>query len=96
MEVVGQFGEPTHDSNGSRLINILCASNLLALNSRRGDTHPAWTRCRLSRSEQSIIEYVLVNSNTLSVHSDVHVHESDVSDHYLVYAVLSYLSLIHI
>ena len=26
MEVVGQLGEPTHNSNGSRLINLLCAS----------------------------------------------------------------------
>lgn len=88
FDVIGQFGETTCNANGMRLVNFLHASDMYALNGRKLSREPAWTRCRLSRSEQSIIDYMLVDSDVLSADLVLNVSTSDVSDHYLVHCLL--------
>ena len=68
MEVVGQFGEPTRNSNGSRLINLLCASNIFALNSRRGDTCSLVVVC-LVLSSLLLITYNIMLTATLFLYT---------------------------
>ena len=65
------------------------------MNGRVGTPQPAWTRCRLSRSEQSIIDYVLADSDTLSSDPVLHVSPCDVTDHYLVHVSLTHRATLH-
>ncbi len=90
FDVIGQFGETTCNANGKRLVNLLHASDMYALNGRKFSREPVWTRCRLSRFEQSIIDYMLVDSDTLSAGPVLDVSASDVSDHYLVHSLLPF------
>ena len=68
---------------------------MYALNGRKFSREPAWTRCRLSRLELSIINYMLVDSDTLSTRSLLDVSTSDVSDHYLVHCLLPTRAKVH-
>jgi hypothetical protein len=95
FDVIGQYGEDHCNPNGKRLIQLLHASDMYALNGRVRCPHPAWTRCRLSRGEQSIIDYVLADSDTLSSHPVLHVSPADVSDHYLVHVLLTHRATLH-
>ncbi len=95
FDVIGQFGEATCNANGKRLVNFLHASDMYALNGRKFSREPAWTRCRLSRLEQSIIDYMLVDCDTLSTGSMLDVSTSDVSDHYLVHCLLPTRAKVH-
>jgi len=68
FDVIGQYGEPVSNRNGARLIDLLHASDLYSLHGRQlsFDSQPLWTRCRVSRGEQSIIDYLLVDCDMLS------------------------------
>ena len=49
---------------------------------------PAWTRCRMSTSEESILDYVLVDIDCFSRAPHVRVSQADLSDHYLVHIAM--------
>ncbi len=92
---IGQYGEDHCNANGRRFIRKLHACDIYALNGSVGAPQPAWTHCRLSRSEQSIIDHVLADSDTLSSDPGLHVSPCDVSDHYLVHVSLTHRATLH-
>ena len=76
------FGESTSDSlrpltilnrrsapviRPQRLIQLLLGTSMYALNGRLPCMQPAWTRCRMSRAEQSILDYVLGDTDCFLV-----------------------------
>ena len=84
-DVIGRFGEAHTNANGQRLIQLLLGTSMYALNGRLPCVQPAWTRCRMSRAEQSILDYVLGDTDCFSSAPPVRVFQTDVSDHYLVH-----------
>ena len=55
LDAIGRFGETHANANGQCLIQLLHGTGMYALDGRALCAQPAWTRCRLSRSEQSIL-----------------------------------------
>ena len=85
LDVIGRFGETHTDASGQRLIHLLHGTGMYALNGRVSCMQPAWTRCRMSRSEQSILDFILCDTDCFSSPPPVRVFQADVSDHYLVH-----------
>jgi endonuclease/exonuclease/phosphatase family metal-dependent hydrolase len=81
FDVIGKSGETHRNASGQRLIHLLHGTSMYALNGRHPCLHPAWTRCRMSRSEQSILDYVMVGTDYFSRAPHVQVLQADVSDH---------------
>ena len=95
FDVIGRFGETHRNASGQRLIHLLHGTSMYALNGRHPCLQPAWTRCRMSRSEQSILDYVLVGTDCFSRAPPVQVLQADVSDHYLVHFVYEPQGTLH-
>ena len=89
FDVIGRFEETHTNASGQRLIQLLHGTGMYALNGRPPCMQPAWTRCRMSRSEQSILDYILGDTDCFSSTPPVRVFQADVSDHYLVQIALS-------
>ena len=73
-------------------VSFICLLTLLQLASwltcqvsYHARAQPAWTRCRMCRSEQSIFDYVLIDTDCFSSAPPVLVFQADVSDLYLVH-----------
>ena len=88
FDVIGRFGETHNNASGQRLIQLLHGTGMYALNGRVPSMQPAWTFCRMSRSEQSILDYILGDTDCFSSAPPVRVFQADVSDHYLVHHCL--------
>ena len=97
MDVIGQYGEDVCNRDGARLIDLLHASDLYCLNGRQPlyGAQPAWTRCRASRGEQSIIDYIIGDSGVVSSGASASVHMSDISDHYLIHTHIAHTARVH-
>ena len=89
LDVIGRFGETHANASGQRLIQLLHGTGVYALNGRAPCAQPAWTRCRMSRSEQSILDYILVDADCFSTAPPLRVSQADLSDHYLVHIAMS-------
>ena len=94
FDVIGRFGETHTNASGQRLIQLLHGTGMYALNGRVPCMQPAWTCCRMSRSEQSILDYILGNTDCFSSAPPVRVFQADVSDHYLVHIAFSRRALL--
>ena len=77
-----KFGETHANASGQRLIQLLHGTGMYALNGRAPCAQPAWTRCRMSRSEQSILDYILADADCFSTAPAMRVSRADLSDHY--------------
>ena len=84
LDVIGRSGETHANASGQRMIQILHRTGMYASNGRAPCAQPAWTRCRMSRSEQSILDYILVDADCLSTAPPLRVFQADLSDYYLV------------
>ena len=89
LDVIGRFGETHANASGQRLIQLLHGTGMYALNGRAPCAQPAWTRCRMSRSEQSVLDYILVDTDCFATAPPLRVFQADLSDHYLVHVAMS-------
>lgn len=62
---IGQYGEAMINNNGEKLKRFLRGSELFTVNNRRARPAPEWTRRNKNRSQQSIIDYIIVNQTML-------------------------------
>ena len=89
-DVIGMFGEDTCNASGNRLISFLNEVELVVCNGRKLVVEPEWTRVRPSLKQKSIIDYVITDTQLMTVSGDVHVDTTDIgcSDHFLVWVEL--------
>lgn len=87
--VLGKYGEEKINNNGKRMLQYCTLNDLIISNTfyKHRDIHK-YTRTSEKRKENSIIDYILVQSNNRRFITDVRVFRSAeiFSDHYLVIA----------
>nr|XP_053629700.1 uncharacterized protein LOC128686692 isoform X1 [Cherax quadricarinatus] len=89
--VVGKFGVPGVNDNGSPLIELCIERGLVIGNTYfKKKRINKYTRYDVGRNDSSLLDYVLVDKRLLSRLQDVHVYRgaTDISDHFLVVATL--------
>ena len=88
-DVIGRFGEIHTNASDQRLIQLLHGTGMYALKDRVPCRQPAWTQCRMSRSEQSILDCILGDTDCFARSPPVRVCPADVLNHFLVHIVMS-------
>ena len=89
-DVIGMFGEDTHNVSGNRLISFLNEVELVVCNGRNLVLEPEWTRVRPTIKQMSIIDYVLTDAQLMAASGNVQVDNTDIgcSDQFLVWMEL--------
>ena len=72
------------------MISFLTEVELVICNGREFSVEPQWTRARPALKQNSIIDYIVTDSNLLQVSGSVQVDDTDIgkSDHFLVWMEL--------
>ena len=63
FDIIDRFGKTHSNASGQRLIHLLHGTSMYSLDGRHPCMQLAWTHCHMSRSEQSILDYILVDTD---------------------------------
>ena len=66
-DVIGKFGEDMCNASGNKLISLLREVELVACNGRQLVSEPEWTRDRPSLDQKSVIDYILMDEQLMTV-----------------------------